>query len=210
MDPFSGLAKIRSREPLKYFAGWLLPSGNARRICRDGYRRDLLRPMAAFIKGREPARRRFFVGMRQLWRGMRTMTEKTVIADGGHSPSPGTDHSGKTVSTVLGEIVWLMSQSPEYKQYLISDLEWLVMPAILTLQFRIFYHEGKPAGVVLFAWVSENVGARLDSGVPTLRPADWKSGEIFRIVKIIAPFGGGEQFAGEVTNTIFRNHKSNS
>ena len=30
----------------------------------------------------------------------------------------------KTMSAVLGEIVWLMSQSPMHKQFFISDLEW--------------------------------------------------------------------------------------
>jgi hypothetical protein len=37
-----------------------------------------------------------------------------------------------------GEVVWLMSQSAEFKEYLIADLEWLVMPAILLRQFRLF------------------------------------------------------------------------
>lgn len=109
-------------------------------------------------------------------------------------------NADKTISAVLGEIVWLMSQSPEFKQYLISDLEWLVMPPILLRQFRLFYHEGRPAAVVLYARVSPEVEARLEAGAPTLRPDDWKSGETVRVVKVIAPFGGGEEFRAEVMN----------
>ena len=74
-------------------------------------------------------------------------------------------------------------------QFLIGDLEWLAMPPILLLQFRLFYHEGKPAAVVLYAFVSEQVERRLEAGAPSLRPADWKSGERAWIVQVIAPFG---------------------
>ncbi len=50
-------------------------------------------------------------------------------ADGGifkHTPPEG---HAKKVSEVLGEIVWLMSQSPLHKQFFISDLEWSVAKA---------------------------------------------------------------------------------
>lgn len=111
-------------------------------------------------------------------------------------------NADKTISAVLGEVVWLMSQSPEFKQYLISDLEWLVMPPILLRQFRLFYHEGRPAAVVLYARVSPEVEARLEAGAPTLRPEDWKSGETVRVVKVIAPFGGAEKFAEETKSKL--------
>ncbi|MEQ1651245.1 MAG: hypothetical protein ABL897_02025 [Hyphomicrobium sp.] len=38
-----------------------------------------------------------------------------------HEPPDG---HAKTMSAVLGELVWLMSQSPLHKQFFISDLEW--------------------------------------------------------------------------------------
>lgn len=113
------------------------------------------------------------------------------------APGAGSANADKTVSSVLGEIVWLMSQSPEYKQYLISDLEWLVMPPILLRQFRLSYHEGRPVAVVLYARVSEEVEARLNAGAPTLRPQDWKSGSTLKVVRVIAPFGGEESFVSE-------------
>jgi cytolysin-activating lysine-acyltransferase len=109
------------------------------------------------------------------------------------------DAADKTVAAVLGEVVWLMSQSAEFKEYLIADLEWLVMPAILLRQFRLFYHEGKPVAVVLYARVSEEAERRLDSGAPTLRPQDWQSGEKVRVVKTIAP----TEFEQETVKAIF-------
>jgi len=50
---------------------------------------------------------------------------------------------------VLGEIVWLMSQSSLHKQFFISDLEWFVMTPVLLQQFRTYYATDKPVGVVL-------------------------------------------------------------
>lgn len=65
------------------------------------------------------------------------------------SPQPG---APKTVAQMLGEIVWLMTQSPVHKQLFIGDLEWFCMPAILLEQFRIFYGPNSPAAVAL--WTS--------------------------------------------------------
>jgi cytolysin-activating lysine-acyltransferase len=62
---------------------------------------------------------------------------------------------------VLGEVTWLMSQSPLHKQFFISDLEWLVMTPMMLQQFRLFYDQTKPVGVVFWASVSEEVEARL-------------------------------------------------
>jgi hypothetical protein len=63
------------------------------------------------------------------------------------------------VSEVLGEIVWLMSQSPIHKQFYISDLEWFVMTPVLLQQFRIFYAQDRPVGVLLWAFASNKVEA---------------------------------------------------
>lgn len=120
-------------------------------------------------------------------------TEATgARSGGGTSGDLPADAADKTIASVLGEIVWLMSQSAEYKQYLISDLEWLVMPPILLRQFKLFYHEGKPVAVVLFAKVSDEAAARIDAGAPTLRLQDWTSGEVVKVVRVIAPLGRGE------------------
>ena len=91
-----------------------------------------------------------------------------------HAPPEG--HARK-VSEVLGEIVWLMSQSPLHKQFFISDLEWFVMTPVLLQQFRLFYAIDRPIGVVLWGTVNEEVEQRLAGGVGKLRPQDWKSGD---------------------------------
>jgi cytolysin-activating lysine-acyltransferase len=114
------------------------------------------------------------------------------------------------VSAILGEITWLMSQSPKHKTFMIGDLEALVMPAIILRQFRLYYEKAPrplavggadesapgpevPVGVILYARVSAETAARLDAGAPTLRPQDWNSGATVRIIDYIAPFGGGKE-----------------
>src|SRR4051812_11769171 len=68
------------------------------------------------------------------------------------APGPGAGRAGpKPVAQVLGGIAWLMRQSPRHKALTLGDLEWLVMPAILLRQFRIFYQGDRPVGVALWA-----------------------------------------------------------
>ncbi len=113
----------------------------------------------------------------------------------------------KTTSAVLGEIVWLMSQSPLHKQFFISDLEWFVMAPILMQQFRLFYAKNKPIGVVLWARVSPEVEARLAAGTNKLRPQDWKSGDKLWVVEVIAPFGAAEELVKDLKTHVFPNEK---
>ena len=111
--------------------------------------------------------------------------------------------AAKKTSEVLGEIVWLMSQSPLHKQLFISDTEWLVMTPMLLQQFRLFYDKAKPVGVVFWASVSEEVEARLAAGTTRMRPQDWKSGDRLWVVEAIAPFGGAEEMVKDLKAKVF-------
>ena len=122
---------------------------------------------------------------------------------GGPYNHPAPPGAAKTMSAVLGEIVWLMSQSPLHKQFFISDLEWFVMTPALLQQFRTFYDTDKPIGVVLWATVSDEVAARLAEGTTKLRPQDWKSGDQLWVVEVIAPFGGAEEMVKDLKANVF-------
>ena len=124
--------------------------------------------------------------------------------------------AARTMAQVLGEIVWLMSQSPLHKQMFIADLEWMVMTPALLGQFRLYYdtgdatHAAKPIGVVFWAEVDPEVAGRLAAGVSKLRPQDWKSGVSLPerqrqlwAVEVIAPFGGGEAMIAEFKAKVF-------
>jgi cytolysin-activating lysine-acyltransferase len=111
--------------------------------------------------------------------------------------------AAKKTSEVLGEITWLMSQSPLHKQLFISNLEWLVMTPMLLQQLRLFYDQTKPVGVVFWASVSEEVEARLAAGNARMRPQDWKSGDRLWVVEVIAPFGKGEEMVRDLKEMVF-------
>ena len=126
-----------------------------------------------------------------------------------HEPPEG---HAKKVSEVLGEVVWLMSQSQIHKQFFISDLELArracgkrkrVMTPVLLQQFRTFYATDRPIGVVLWASVSDEVAARLAEGISKLRPQDWKSGDKLWVVEVIAPFGGAEEMVKDLKEKVF-------
>ena len=104
----------------------------------------------------------------------------------------------KTVAQVLGEITWLMTQSPRHKAIPLGDLEWLVMPAILLRQFRIFYKGEQPVGVALWALADDLVAKRIDAGDRRLTAVEWKSGTAMRIVDIVAPFGREAEMRSKV------------
>jgi cytolysin-activating lysine-acyltransferase len=99
----------------------------------------------------------------------------------------------KTAAQVLGEIVWIMVQSPRHKALALSDLEWMVMPAILLKQFRIFYRAERPVGVALWAQVDDAVAKRVDGGDKRLAAAEWRCGPHRRVMEVMAPFGGEQE-----------------
>lgn len=121
-------------------------------------------------------------------------------------PTPSLSPTGpKTVSQVLGEIVWLMTQSPVHKQLFLADLEWFAMPAILLEQFRLFYGPTPetPAAVALWASVSEETEARLQSGGSKLRPDEWKNGDRPWLIELIAPFGAQDEIMRDLAGSVF-------
>lgn len=114
-----------------------------------------------------------------------------------------TNPAPKTVAQMLGEITWLMTQSPIHKQLFIGDLEWFAMPAILVEQFRIFYGPNSPAAVALWAMVSEDTEERLKAGANKLRADEWQGGDRPWLIELIAPFGAQDEILADLSNTVF-------
>jgi cytolysin-activating lysine-acyltransferase len=129
-------------------------------------------------------------------------TESASSANGSHTAGATAqahaEPAPKTVAQVLGEITWLMTQSPRHKAIRLGDLEWMLMPAIILKQFRIFYRGERPVGVAVWALVDELVAKRIDAGDRRLTAVEWKSGANMRIVDVVAPFGGEAEMRGQV------------
>ncbi len=114
-----------------------------------------------------------------------------------------TNPAPKTVAQMLGEITWLMTQSPIHKQLFIGDLEWFAMPAILVEQFRIFYGPNSPAAVALWAMVSEDTEERLKAGANKLRADEWQGGDRPWLIELVAPFGAQDEILADLSKTVF-------
>lgn len=99
------------------------------------------------------------------------------------APDRPSQFAGKTVATVFGEMVWLLSQSPEHRDLRLSDLEGLLMPPILYRQFKLYYAGQTPVAFEVFANVSADVAARIDAGNKKLEAKEWRSGEIRRLIE---------------------------
>lgn len=132
-------------------------------------------------------------------------------------PAPG---DPRTVAEALGQIVWILSQSPIHKQLRIADLEWSVMPAVLNEQFRIFRFgplpgledvtpeqlmpgvtraglEAMPLGVALWGRLSPEAEAKVEAG-ERLSADDWRSGDRLWLLELVAPFATPENRLAEI------------
>jgi cytolysin-activating lysine-acyltransferase len=118
---------------------------------------------------------------------MKMKTKKTTAPPG--SPSAA---KAPTVSHLLGEMTWLLSQSPLHKALAIGDLEWLVMPALINEQFYLFRDGDKPVGLALWAKCNEEAERKLEAGMiepeNRLTLEEWTSGDRIWLVDLVAPF----------------------
>lgn len=107
-----------------------------------------------------------------------------------------------TVSHFLGEMAWLLTQSPLHRGLSIADLEWLVMPALLHEQFYVFRDGQQPVGLALWAKCSPTAAAKLERGMVEpenrLTLEEWKDGDQIWLVDMIAPFANAENKQREI------------
>jgi cytolysin-activating lysine-acyltransferase len=93
-------------------------------------------------------------------------------AGGGNGTGPQSGQQNKTFAALLGEVTWILSQSPIHRNLKIADLEWLVMPALILQQVRIFYQQAQPVGVAFWAYLNKEAEERLAKD-GKLKPDDW-------------------------------------
>jgi len=89
-------------------------------------------------------------------------------------------------SLAFAQIVSILMHSPRYRHYTLGDLEWLVLPPLLTGQCSVAEAKSKengasvPVAVALWASVSPDVDRRLAENLNTpirLRRDEWRSGD---------------------------------
>lgn len=101
----------------------------------------------------------------------------------------------KMISAAVGEIAIVMSRAPSHKHYALADIEWMVLPAVLSGQFYVAEATRRedgarlPVAAITWAKVSADVDKRLaaqSGSLPArIRPAEWASGETLWIIDMI-------------------------
>jgi|SRR5271166_4173976 len=110
----------------------------------------------------------------------------------------------------LGQIASVLMRSPQHKHYSLADLEWLVLPAVLSEQFRVAQAQQSgaptPVGVALWASVSADVDKRLsDLSVPArLRPDEWRSGDIPWLMELVCDARVQQALLKDLGETTFK------
>ena len=134
----------------------------------------------------------------------------------------GEDSGARTLGSMMGEIVWLMSQSAAHKHLALADLEWLLMPPIVLNQYKLFRDGSQPTGAALWAYLSDEAEQRLKTN-GRLSPTDWGNnarmdpqrglvpteGGTLWLVELIAPFHHAtnqhrEQMLADLIQTAFK------
>ncbi|MDJ0977260.1 MAG: toxin-activating lysine-acyltransferase [Erythrobacter sp.] len=112
------------------------------------------------------------------------------------------DEAPPTVSHLLGEMAWLMTQSPIHKAMPIDALEWLCMPALIKRQFYLFRDQDKPIGLALWAKCDEAAVKKLEGGMiePENRLSlnEWDGGDQIWLVDLVAPFADDQNKQREI------------
>jgi hemolysin-activating ACP:hemolysin acyltransferase len=118
----------------------------------------------------------------------------------------------RQIDLALGQIVSVLMQSPQHKHYSLADLEWLVMPAVASGQFRIVQAQqsagtaAAPVGVALWANVSADADKRLsDLATPArLRPNEWRSGDIPWLMELVCDARVQQALLKDIGETAFK------
>jgi len=116
-------------------------------------------------------------------------------------------------SVAFAQIVSVLMRSPHYRHYTLGDLEWLVVPALTTGQWRVVGAQSNqngvsfPVAVALWARVSAEVDKKLSENlhVPIrLRPDEWQSGDILWLVDAVGDPRVVPQLLKQLLETSFK------
>ena len=126
----------------------------------------------------------------------------------GQGAAPGTEPSKHlSLEAAISLAIIVMMNSPQNRYTFLVELEWMLFPAIVAGQFKIYMNGTKPVAFAAWAKVSEEVEKRLEKGAKRLAPEDWTSGNKVRLVHLIAPFGGEHRIIDDLGSTVLAGHK---
>lgn len=106
----------------------------------------------------------------------------------------------KMVASAIGDMVTLYSKDSAHKHFAFADMDWKILPPIVSGQYHIEtaddpeYGTLRPVALVTWAKVSDELDERLSAQtnrqVVRLRPSDWNSGEHYWLVDVVVTSDG--------------------
>jgi hemolysin-activating ACP:hemolysin acyltransferase len=143
---------------------------------------------------------------------------KPPAADGSASNSASTDESRRALSSIrqsvaFAQIVTLLMRSPHYRHYTLGDLEWLVIPPLVTGQYIVanarLQQNGAtvPVAIALWASVSAEVDKKLSENLHLpirLRPDEWRSGDVLWLIDAVGDSRAVSQLLKQLVETRFK------
>lgn len=95
-----------------------------------------------------------------------------------------------------------MQRSPRHRHLFLDDLKW----ALPLKQFRRFHKNPLPLGCASWAFMLEEVEARLKSGRSRLKLKDWQSGEACWPTDLVAPAGAQKDLPQTLKAELLAGH----
>jgi hemolysin-activating ACP:hemolysin acyltransferase len=116
-------------------------------------------------------------------------------------------------SLSFAQIVTVLMRSPHYRHYTLGDLEWLVIPPLVTGQCIVANTSLKqngvtvPVAVALWASVSPDVDKKLSENLHLpirLRPDEWRSGDVLWLIDAVGDSRAVPQLLKQLVETRFK------
>jgi cytolysin-activating lysine-acyltransferase len=94
--------------------------------------------------------------------------------------------TNRSSAAILGDITWLMMESPSHRRRTVADFARLVLPPIKLRQFRLFHDGHIPIAFISWALLSPEAEHRYIDDPHALKPEDWMSGNAIYIADLVA------------------------
>lgn len=128
---------------------------------------------------------------------------ESVLPDAEAERAVAARRAGARMAEIVGQVAALAMTMPSHRHLFLADLEWLVVPAVASGQFRLFRHEGRSIAYASWALVDEEVERRLASGAFKLKPAEWRCGDRLWLMDFIAPPARAQELAETLKKSAF-------
>ena len=147
--------------------------------------------------------------------GPESDVRKPPTADGSASNNESQRRALSSIrqSVAFTQIVTLLMRSPHYRHYTLGDLEWLVIPPLVTGQYTVANTSLKqngvtvPVAIALWASVSADVDKKLSKNLHLpirLRPDEWRSGDVLWLIEAVGDPRAVPQLLKQLVETTFK------